>query len=183
MPPKKNVALSPRKLPTWFITPALSKCLESKCKKEQKQLNKNKYVIEKKINFRKYLENRRNIHSRFEHDKKKRDVEFRKAYMKYMKERTKIKIKIMKEKEYNDLLNCQLKKCYNDTLNTLNIQIESILAYTNKNTEEYKLASKYKKILTQMGKTNKLTGEEIKRFNIDLVKIILKEHIGKQYWL
>ena len=99
-----------------------------------------------------------------------------------MKERTKIKIKIMKEKGYNDLLNCQMKNCYNDTLNTLKIRIESILAHTKKNTEEYKLASKYKKLLTQMGKTTKLTGEEVNRFDIDMVKIILKEHIGKQYW-
>jgi len=39
MPPKKNVSLSPRKLPMWFMTPALKICLESKCKKEQGQLN------------------------------------------------------------------------------------------------------------------------------------------------
>jgi hypothetical protein len=132
--------------------------------------------------FRNYIKNRRNIHSLFEHDKKKREVEFGKAYMKYMKERTKIKIKIMNEKEYNDLLNCQIKNCYNDTLKTLKIHIESILAHTNKNTEEYKLAFKYKKILTQIGKTTKLTREDINAFNVDMVKIILKEHKGKQYW-
>jgi hypothetical protein len=186
MPPKKNVPLSsPRKLPTWFMTPALKICLESKCKKEQKQLKKNKYVIEKKKGFTNYLDSRNGIRRRFdrrEYDTKKREVEFGKAYTKYMKERTKIKLKIFKEKEHNDLLNCQLKKCYNDILNTLKIRVESILAHTNKNTEEYKLASKYNKLLTQMGKTNKLTGEDIKRFDIDLVKIILKEHIGKQYW-
>ena len=179
MPPKDKLVLS-RKLPTWFMTPALSKCLKIKCKKEQDQLNKNKYVIEKKLNFTRYLNNINNIRTRFEYDKKKRDVEFEKAYMKYMKDRTKIKIKIMKEKKYIDLVNCQMKNCYNDTLNTLKIRIESILVHTNKNTEEYKLASKYKKILTQMG--TKLTDKEIIRFNIDLVKIILKEHKGKQYW-
>ena len=48
MPPKKKVALSPHKLPTWFMTPDLSNCLKSKCKKEQGQLKNNKYVIEKK---------------------------------------------------------------------------------------------------------------------------------------
>jgi polyhydroxyalkanoate synthesis regulator phasin len=87
----------------------------------------------------------------------------------------------MKEKEYNDLLNCQMINCYNDTLNTLKIHIESILAHTKKTTEEYKLASKYKKIIAQMAKKTKLTGEDIKRFNNDLVKIILKEHKYPQY--
>ena len=177
MPPKGVLS---RKLPTWFMTPALSKCLKTKCKKEQDKLNKNKYVHEKKLNFTKYLNTRNNIRTRFEYDKKKREEEFGKAYMNYMKDRTKIKIKIMKEKGYNDLVNCQMKKCYNDTLNTLKIRIESILVHTKKNTEEYKLASKYKNILTQMG--SKLTEKDINRFNMDLVKIILKEHKGKQYW-
>jgi hypothetical protein len=182
MPTKIKAALSPsRKLPTWFMTPALSNCLKINCKKEQEQINKNKYVIEKKIIFRNYLEKRRNIHTLFEYDNKKKEEEYEKAYRKYMKERTKIKIKIMKEKEYNDLLNCQMKNCYNDTLKTLKILIENILAHTNKTTEEYKLASKYKKLLTQMGKKTKLTGEDINRFNIDLVKIILKEHKYPQY--
>jgi hypothetical protein len=162
------------------MTSCLSKCLKIKCKKEQDQLNKNKYVIEKKLNFTKYLNSRNNIRMRFEYDKKRMEVEFGKAYMKYMKERTKIKIKIMKEKRYNDLVNCQMKNCYKDTLNTLKIRIESILVHTNRNTEEYKLASKYKKILTQMG--TKLTDKDINRYNMDLVKIILKEHKEKQYW-
>jgi hypothetical protein len=48
MPPTKNVVLSPQKLPTWFMTPALFNCLKINCKKEQDQINKNKYVIEKK---------------------------------------------------------------------------------------------------------------------------------------
>lgn len=181
MPPKKKVALSPHKLPTWYETPALQKCLNIKCKKEKEQLTKNKYVLQKKKIFTNYLNSRNNINARFNNDKEKREIAFGKAYMKYMKERTKIKIKIMKEKGYNDLLNCQMKNCYNDTLNTLKIRIESILAHTKKNTEEYKLASKYKKIL-QMGKTTKITGEDINRFNIDMVNIILKEHTGKQYW-
>ena len=40
MPPKKKVALPPRKLPTWYETPALQKCLNIKCKKEKEQLTK-----------------------------------------------------------------------------------------------------------------------------------------------
>ena len=55
MPPKKKVALSPRKLPTWYETPALQKCLNIKCKKEKEQLTKNKYVLQKKKIFTNYL--------------------------------------------------------------------------------------------------------------------------------
>ena len=182
MPPTKKVALSPRKLPTWYETPALQKCLNIKCKKEKEQLTKNKYVLQKKKIFTNYLNSRNDIYARFKNDKEKRDVEYGKAYMKYMKERTKIKMKIMKEKEHNDLLDCKLKSCYNDNLNTLKVRIESILAHTKKNTEEYKLASKYNKILTQIGKKTKLTREDINRFDIDMVKTILKEHTGKEYW-
>jgi hypothetical protein len=179
---EKKPVLSSRKVPMWFMTPALSNCLKINCKNEQEQINKNKYVIEKKKIFTNYLEKRRNIRSLFEYDNKKREEEYEKAYIKYMKERTKIKIKIMKEKEYKELVNCQMKNCYNDTIKTFKILIESILAHTNKNTEEYKLASKYKNILTGMGKTTKLTDKEINRFNIDMVKIILKEHKYPQYW-
>ena len=76
MPPKKNVPLSsPRKLPTWFMTPALKICLESKCKKEQGQLNKNKYVLEKKKSFTKYLDSRNGIRRRFENDKGRSGIE------------------------------------------------------------------------------------------------------------
>ena len=126
------------------------------------------------------MNSRNNINARFNNAKEKRDVEYGKAYMKYMKERTKIKMKIMKEKGYNDLLNCQMKNCYNDTLHTLKVRIESILAHTKKNTEEYKLASKYKKLLHRP--KSKLTREDINRFDIDMVKTILKEHTGKEYW-
>lgn len=182
MSAEKKVALLPHKLPMWYETPALQKCLNIKCKKEKEQLTKNKYVIEKKKIFTNYLNSRNNINARFNNAKEKRDVEYGKAYMKYMKERTKIKMKIMKEKEHNDLLDCKLKSCYNDILNTLKVRIESILAHTKKNTEEYKLASKYNKILTQIGKKTKLTREDINRFDIDMVKTILKEHTGKQYW-
>ena len=51
--------------PTWFMTPALSNCVNTKCKKEEEQLNKNKYVVEKRKLFSKYLENKNNIRARF----------------------------------------------------------------------------------------------------------------------
>jgi hypothetical protein len=32
---KENLVLSHRKLPTWFMTPTLSNCINIKCKKEK----------------------------------------------------------------------------------------------------------------------------------------------------
>jgi hypothetical protein len=190
--------------PTWFKTPALSNCINTKCKKEQEQLNKNKYVIEKETNFRKYLDNRNNIRARFnnnnnndyyydsknnirarnkDNDKEKREAELDKLYNKDMKEKTKLKLKIMKEKDHNDLLNCRLKKCYKESLNTLKWLIKDILTHADKKTGKYKLALKYKKLLEKNKlEKKKLTREDINAFDIEMVKIILKEHKGKQYW-
>jgi hypothetical protein len=58
---KENLVLSHRKLPTWFMTPTLSNCINIKCKKEHIKLNKNKYVIEKKNLLFKMLEKKKNI--------------------------------------------------------------------------------------------------------------------------
>lgn len=94
----KLIPLSP-KLSKWYMRPALSNCVNIKCKKEQEQLNKNKYVIEKIRNFSNYLESRNNIRARFnnDNDKEKRDAVLEKLYKKDMKEKTKLKLKIMKE--------------------------------------------------------------------------------------
>ena len=45
MQPEKLISLSPKlskwsMRPTWYMTPALSSCVNIKCKKEQDQLNK-----------------------------------------------------------------------------------------------------------------------------------------------
>lgn len=175
MPPNKKVVSSSTKYPhaLWYKTHALSNCLEMKCKNEQDQLNKNKYVIEKKnLSFvhRKKMEK---IKERFQNDKERMYIEYEKANLKRAKDRAKLKLKIIKEKDHQNFINCQFKKCNNDSLNTLKIIIESMLTNLNKNTEKYKLALKYNKIF----KANKLTVEDMNNFDIDIMKINLKEEI------
>jgi hypothetical protein len=170
---KDKLVLSSHKLPTWFMTPALSNCINIKCKKEHIKLNKNKYVIEKKNLLFKMLEKKKKIKENFKNDEDRRNIEFKKLDLMRMKDRAKLKIKIIKEKDHNNFINCQLKNCYNKSINTLKILIENILAHTNKNTEEFKLASKYNKLF----KENKLTVKDIKIFDIKMMKIKLKEYI------
>jgi len=192
MQPEKLISLSPKlhkwsMRPTWYMTPALSNCVNTKCKKEQEQLKNNKYVVEKSKNFSKYLESRNNIRARFnndnDNDKKKREAALDKLYNKDMKEKTKLKLKIMKEKDHNDLIDRRLKVCYKESLNTLKWLIKDILTHADKKTGKYKLALKYKKLLEKNKlEKKKLTREDINAFDIEMVKIILKEHKGKQYW-
>ena len=192
MQPEKLISLSPKlhkwsMRPTWYMTPALSNCVNTKCKKEQEQLKNNKYVVEKSKNFSKYLKSRNNIRARFnndnDNDKKKREAALDKLYNKDMKEKTKLKLKIMKEKDHNDLIDRRLKVCYKESLNTLKWLIKDILTHADKKTGKYKLALKYKKLLEKNKlEKKKLTREDINAFDIEMVKIILKEHKGKQYW-
>ena len=174
---KKKVVSSSPKYPRapWFKTDALSNCLEMKCKKEENQLNKNKYVIEKKKLGSKLFKKWDKIKERFHNDKERMFIEYEKADLKRAKDRAKLKLKIIKEKDHQNFINCQLKNCNNDSLNTLKIIIESMLTNLNRNTEKYKLASKYNKLF----KANKLTVEDFKRFDIDIMKINLKEEIQK----
>ena len=162
---EEKPVLSSRKVPMWFMTPALSNCLKINCKNEQEQINKNKYVIEKKNLLFKMLEKKKKIKEHLKNDKDRRNIEFKKLDLMRMKNRAKLKIKIIKEKDHNNFINCQLKNCYNKSINTLKILIENILTHTNKNTEEFKLASKYNKLF----KENKLTVEDIKSFDIKMM--------------
>jgi hypothetical protein len=169
------------------MTPALSNCVNIKCKKEHEQLKNNKYVVEKSKIFSKYLNSRNNIRARFnndnDNDKKKREAALDKLYNKDMKEKTKLKLKIIKEKDHNDLIDRRLKVCYKESLNTLKWLIKDILTHADKKAGKYKLALKYKKILEKNKlEKKKLTREDINAFDIEMVKIILKEHKGKQYW-
>jgi hypothetical protein len=52
------------------------------------------------------------------------------------------------------------------------LSIENMLAQPDKTTEQYKLALKYKKIFD----TNKFIGKDINNFDIDILKIKLKEY-------
>jgi len=153
---------------------ALAKCINIKCKKEQEQLKKNKYVIEKEKLVLNFVNGIKNIKERFKNDKVKGEIEFAKYFVKYSKEYNNLEIKIIKEKYHNDLITCQLKRCYNENLHMLKLSIEKTLNHFKKNTEIYKLASKYKNLF----ETTKLTVEDINTFDIDKKKIGLKEIIN-----
>lgn len=78
----------------------------------------------------------------------------------------------MKEKEREMVVKCYLKNCYNETSRLLKLTIQNILVHYEKSSKEYKLASKYKKIL----ETNKLT---VEHFNsIDTELILTAEYIN-----
>lgn len=131
---------------------ALSSCLKTKCKIEQEQSKKTKLSIEMEklmLNFQENLINGK--------------VDFKKFNNKI----NELKIKIMKEKEGEDLVNCQLKNCYNESIKSLKVSFESILAIKDKKTGEYKLALKYKKIL----ETKKLTAELLNNLRIEMMKL------------
>jgi SHS2 domain-containing protein len=95
--------------------------------------------------------------------------------MKYIKASADLDIKIIEEKYHNELLHCRLKGCYNESLHMLNLTIENIVTGNDKNTELYKLASKYKMIF----ETNKLTVNDINAFEIDKRKVELKSYLVK----
>jgi len=153
----------------------LQKCLNIKCKKDEEKLKENKYAIElEKIRskfsdiIKKYLE-------LYKNDKVKGEIGFQKILLKNKKDTTNLEIKIIEEKYRNDFLNCQLKNCYNESLIRLKFTIEGLLFYSDKNSEIYNFASKYKKIF----ETDKLTIENINNFDIEKQKIELKNVINK----
>lgn len=135
---------------------AISKCLQTKCKIEQEQLKKNKYVIEMEklmLDFRDKFKNG-NV-----------------DYKKFNNKVAELKIKAMKEKERKDLINCQLKNCYNESIQGIKLSIESILSHADKKTKEYKFALKYKKIL----ETKKLTAEHLITMEIEMMRMKLNK--------
>jgi len=171
-------------------TVALHKCITIKCKKEEQseqseQSNKSKYIVEKEklmLDFSKRMEgeNERYKKDRKMKDKNKKDrvrgdIEFGEYYMKYIKANADLDIKIIEERYHNELFNCRLKGCYNESLHLLILTIENILTSNDENTELYKLASKYKTIF----ETKKLTVNDINAFEIDKKKVELASHLAK----
>jgi deoxycytidylate deaminase len=167
-------------------TVALHKCITIKCKKEKEQSeqsNKSKYIVEKEklmLEFSKRMEGENERYKKYRKMKKMKDrvrgdIEFGEYYMKYMKANADLDIKIIEERYHNELLNCRLKGCYNESLLLLNLTIENIVSSTDKNTELYKLASKYKTIF----ETNKLTVNDINAFEIDKKKVELASNLAK----
>ena len=82
-----------------------------------------------------------------------------------------LKIKVIEEKHRDELMACQLKDCYKETLNAMKLSIEGILATTKKDTDDYKLAYKYKTIFAK----SKITQQHIDNLEIEVMKLKMKK--------
>ena len=152
---KKSVSLSPN-VPNinnmLRAAIAVTDCIKKKCKHEKEQLKKNKYIIEAE-----------NLMLDVKNGKK--DL---KTVMKKIAE---LKIKVIEEKHRDELMACQLKDCYKETLNAMKLSIEGILATTKKDTDDYKLAYKYKTIFAK----SKITQQHIDNLEIEIMKLKFKK--------
>lgn len=152
---KKSVSLSPN-VPNinnmLRAAIAVTDCIKNKCKHEKEQLKKNKYIIEAE-----------NLMLDVKNGKK--DL---KTVMKKIAE---LKIKVIEEKHRDELMACQLKDCYKETLNAMKLSIEGILATTKKDTDDYKLAYKYKTIFAK----SKITQQHIDNLEIEIMKLKFKK--------
>ena len=152
---KKSVSLSPN-VPNinnmLRAAIAVTDCIKKKCKHEKEQLKKNKYIIEAE-----------NLMLDVKNGKK--DL---KTVMKKIAE---LKIKVIEEKHRDELMACQLKDCYKETLNAMKLSIEGILATTKKDTDDYKLARRYKIIFAK----SKITQQHIDNLEIEVMKLKMKK--------
>ena len=152
---KKSVSLSPN-VPNinnmLRAAIAVTDCIKKKCKHEKEQLKKNKYIIEAE-----------NLMLDVKNGKK--DL---KTVMKKIAE---LKIKVIEEKHRDELMACQLKDCYKETLNAMKLSIEGILATTKKDTDDYKLARRYKIIFAK----SKITQQHIDNLEIEVMKLKFKK--------
>ena len=149
---KKLVSLPPNINNMLRAAIAVTDCIKKKCKHEKEQLKKNKYIIEAE-----------NLMLDVKNGKK--DL---KTVMKKIAE---LKIKVIEEKHRDELMACQLKDCYKETLNAMKLSIEGILATTKKDTDDYKLAYKYKTIFAK----SKITQQHIDNLEIEIMKLKLKK--------
>jgi hypothetical protein len=133
------------------------KCLNMNCNQEMNIYYRNKYILEMENSIFDFRNNLKNGKADF---------------TKFNNEIAKLKIKAMKEKERKMVVKCYLKNCHNETSRLLKLTIQNILAHYEKSSNEYKLASKYKKILEK----NKLTVEHFN--NIDRELILNAEYIN-----
>ena len=116
------------------------------------------------------------LEERYKNDKVKKGIEFSKIYSKYQKDFYNLEFKKLKDKENIELIKCQLKNCYNESLIRFKFTLEALLFYSDKNSEKYKLALKYKNKL----ENNKLTVEDMNNFVIDKHKIDYKTSVNIQ---
>lgn len=152
MPDKKKSVSLPPNVPNMNnmlrAAIAVADCIKKRCKHEKEQLKKNKYIIEAE-NLMLDVKNG------------KRDL---KTVMKKIAE---VKIKVIEEKHRDELMACQLKDCYKETLNAMKLSIEGILATTKKDTDDYKLARRYKIIFAK----SKITQQHIDNLEIEVMKL------------
>jgi hypothetical protein len=133
------------------------KCLNMNCNQEMNIYYRNKYILEMENSIFDFRNNLKNGKADF---------------TKFNNEIAKLKIKAMKDKERKMVVKCYLKNCHNETSRLLKLTIQNILVHYEKSSKEYKLASKYKKILEK----NKLTVEHFN--NIDRELILNAEYIN-----
>jgi len=73
----------------------------------------------------------------------------------------------MKEKENEELVKCQLNNCYNESLQAIKLSLENILTLSEKSSNKYKFALKYKKIFEK----NKLTAKQLNKFGVEMLNL------------
>jgi len=124
-------------------------CLNMKCNQEMNIYYRNEKIKEMENSIFDFRNNLKNGKADF---------------TKFNNEIAKLKIKAMKEKEREMVVKCYLKNCHNETSRVLKLTIENILVHYEKSSKEYKLASKYKKILEK----NKLTVEHFNNIETEI---------------
>jgi hypothetical protein len=155
---KKSVSLQPN-VPNMnnMLRAAIAviTCIKKKCKHEQEQLKKNKYLIEAEQLLLDVKNGKRDMNT-------------------VMKKVAELKIKVIEEKYRDELIACQLKDCYKETLNAMKSSIEGILATTKKDTDDYKIACRYKIIFAK----SKITQQHIDNLEIEVMKLKMKKMEG-----
>ena len=123
----------------------LEKCVKEKCKIERKKIEKSADMIT--IN---------NLREDFKNKKMSAD--------KFLEQFSKIKLNILKSELRDELIKCQIDKCYSDTKKVIDNSVSHILNSKNYSKDEpvYKLAKKISNY-----KDKKLTIQDIKDLDIE----------------
>jgi hypothetical protein len=123
----------------------LEKCVKEKCKIERKKIEKSADMIT--IN---------NLREDFKNKKMSAD--------KFLEQFSKIKLNILKSELRDELIKCQIDKCYSDTKKVIDNSVSHILNSKNYSKDEpvYKLAKKISNY-----KDKRLTIQDIKDLDIE----------------
>lgn len=131
------------------------KCIQNNCKIEQ-----NKFLEKHKIHMDNIL--------KYQTDMKNKKITPEKA-LKLMKNELN---KIKKLKEHQELIKCQMNKCKQPILDTIQSAITVFKKYYNNDRSNpyYKLAVKYEKLI----KKDKMTGKNVIEYNDEIIKLQTK---------